>query len=397
MMDLRGHVAVVGVGESELGSIPGKSSLALHAEAARAALRDAGIAKEEVDGVLTNDSYHDYHVRHAMAFAEYFGIPSSATMITTMPLGSAAAGGLFLHEAAALILSGRCQTVLAVTADNFLSALGRGGAVRALAGNRDKGFEAPYGPLLPACFALVARRYMYETGTTSEQLAHVAVTMREHARRNPAAHMREPITVEDVLASPMIADPLHRLDCSVVSDGGAALVITSAERAKALRKPPVYLLGAANCHGDGSGRLYSALAQSRDLTRTGTARSAPEALSQAGLTHADVDVVSCYDPFSVMPLVLLESAGFFPRGTAGGAAAEGALRVGGQLPVNPHGGLLSYCHPGNPGGMFMLTEMVRQLRHEAANQVPSAEIGIVLGYGGEFAIWPVTVLGNAAP
>lgn len=395
-MDVRGKVAIVGWGESRIGRVPGISSLGLHAEAARAACQDAGIDKAEIDGVLNNGSYYDYHVRPAMAFAEYFGIHSSARFISTNPNGSAAASGQMLHQAASLILAGECEMVLVLSADNFLSALGSGGAVVALAANRDKEFEAPYGPILPACFALIARRYMYETGATSEMLAAVAVNQREHARCNSKAQMRAPVSIEEVLASELIAEPLHKLDCSIISDGGAAVLVTSAERARRMRRPPVYLRGAADVNGDGRpGRMYQALAQSRDVTRLGTERTVPEALRVAGLAREDIDVIGCYDPFTIMPLLHLESAGFAERGQAGRLALNGDLRVGARLPINPHGGLLSYCHPGNPGAFFMVTEMVRQLRHEAENQVPGVEHALVLGYGGELAIWPVSVLSNA--
>lgn len=395
-MDVRGKIAIVGMGESRIGRVPGISSLGLHAEAARAACEDAGIDKAEIDGVINNGSYYDYHVRPAMAFAEYFGIHSTARFISTNPNGSAAASGQMLHQAASLVLAGECEMVLVVSADNFLSALGSGGAVGALASNRDKEFEAPYGPILPACFAMVARRYMYETGATSEMLAAVAVNQREHASRNSRAQMRKPITIADVLASEMIADPLHKLDCSLISDGGGAVLVTTAERAERMKRPPVYLTGAADVNGDGKpGRMYQALAQSRDVTHLGTERSVPEALAAAGVRREDIDVIGCYDPFTVMPLLHLESAGFAERGQAGKLALEGELRVGGKLPINPHGGLLSYCHPGNPGAFFLITEVVRQLRGEAENQVQGAEHALILGYGGELAIWPVSVLSNA--
>jgi acetyl-CoA acetyltransferase len=395
VMDIRGKVVIAGSGESRIGRVPGISSLGLHAEAAKAALEDAGLDKSEVDGILTNGSYYDYHVRPAMAFAEYFGIHSTARFISTNPLGSAAASGLMLHEAAALILSGMCETVLVVSADNFLSALGSGGAVGALAANRDKEFEAPYAPILPACFAMVAKRYMYETGVTSEALAAVAVNQRAHAAKNSKAQTRDEITIQNVLDSPLVAEPFHRLDCSLISDGGGAVVVTTAERARRLKRPPIYLRGASNINGDGRpGRMYQSLAQSRDLTRLGTERTVPEALAAAGVTRKDIDVLCLYDPFTIMPILHLESAGFAARGKAGAMALGGELRVGGNLPVNPHGGLLSYCHPGNPGAFFMITEMVRQLRHEAENQVQGAEVGMLLGYGGELAIWPVTVLSN---
>src|SRR5262249_9202282 len=173
----------------------------------------------------------------------------------------------------------------------------------------------------------------------------------------------------------------------LISDGGGALLITTVERARALKRPPVYLRGAADVNGDGrAGRMYQALAQSRDITRFGTEKTVPEALEAAGIAREDIDVIGCYDPSSPVPLVHLESAGFAERGQAGRMALNGDLRVGGRLPINPHGGLMSYCHPGNPGAIFMLTEIVRQLRHEAENQVAGAEHAVILAYGGELAI-----------
>ena len=389
---------IVGVGEtSEVGEVPGKSSLMLHAEAAKAALEDAGLEKHEVDGVFTNDSYVDYHVRHAMAFAEYFGIASSAKLISTIGLGSAAASGLFVHHAAAAIRAGQCDVVLAVSADDLLSGLRRGGAVSALAGNRDKEFEVPYGPILPASFAMVAMRHMYEYGTAPEQLAAVPVTMRHHASLNPRAHMRTPITVEDVLSSPMIAAPLTRLMCSLVSDGGGAFVVTTRERAADLRGPAIEILGAGLTYGTGDDpRVSDSLSQARDLLQIGTRRAVEMAMSQAGVRHADIDVAFVYDPFAILPILLLESAGFCEHGAAGTFFAEGRARLGGDLPVNPHGGLLSYAHPGNPGGILMFTEAVRQLRGQSGDrQVADAEVAIVIGFGGQMGIWPATILGRA--
>jgi acetyl-CoA acetyltransferase len=390
---------IIGVGESSaVGLVPGKSSLMLHAEAALAALRDAGLRKEDVDGVLTNESYLDYHVRHSMAFAEYFGIPSTVRMVTSIPLGSGASSGLFVHYAANAIRSGQCEVVLAVSADNFLSGLARSGAVKALADNRDKEFEAPYGPALPACFALVAQRHMYEYGTTLEQLASVAVTMRRHASMNLRAHQRDPITVADVLASRPIASPFTLLMCSLVSDGGAAVVVTTRERARDLDRPAVEILGADVAYGDGEKKvpLHSSLSQARDLLRIGTRVSAAQAMARAGVAHADIDVLMAYDCFAIMPILYLEAAGFVGEGEGGAFFAEGRADVGGDLPVNPHGGMMSYAHPGNPGGLFMFPELVRQLRSECGpRQVAGAEVGMVTGYGGQMAFWPVTVLGRS--
>jgi acetyl-CoA acetyltransferase len=391
-------IVIVGVGESSaVGRVPGKSSLMLHAEAAKAALEDAGVRKEDVDGVFTNDSYLDYHVRHAMAFAEHFGIAATAKLISTIGLGSGASSGLFIHYAANAIRSGQCQVVLAISADNLLSGMQRGNAVRALAQNRDKEFEAPYGPILAACFALVAQRYIHEYGLTPEQLASVGVTMRHHASLNPRAHMRDPITVDDVLASRMIASPFHLLDCSLVSDGGAAVVITTRERARDLRTTPIRVLGMGMAYGNGESPLvHNSLSHATDLLRIGTRYAARQAMGEASITHADVGLLMVYDCFAIMPILFLEAAGFCRDGEAGSFYAEGRARVDGDLPVNTHGGMMSYAHPGNPGGFFMFPELVRQLRGQVGGdrQVQDARIGMVTGYGGQMAFWPVTVLGR---
>jgi acetyl-CoA acetyltransferase len=393
---------IIGVGESvwvgePAPGQPAKSSLHLHAEAALDAIRDAGIRKEDIDGVYTNESYLDYHVRHAMAFAEYFGIAASARMITSIPLGSGASSGLFVHYAARAILGGHCDIVLAVSADNFFSGLRRAGAVQALADNRDKEFEAPYGPTLPACFALVAQRYMHEFGTAPEQLAAVAVTMRSHAAATGRAHKRQPITIGDVLASKPVASPFTMLMCSLVSDGGAAVIITTRERAEHLRRPFIEILGMATAYGtDDGGRVHNSLSQTRDLLDIGTRRSARAAMTQAGISHGDVDILMTYDCFAIMPILFLEAAGFCKRGEGGAFFESGRAMLGGELPVNTHGGMMSYAHPGNPGGLFMFVELVRQLRGSLGDrQVRNAEVGMVTGYGGQMAFWPVTVLGRA--
>jgi len=389
---------IVGVGESAVvGVVPDKSSLMLHAEAAAAAVADSGLKKEDIDGVLTNDSYLDYHVRHAMSFAEYFGISTSARMVTTIPLGSGASSGLFIRYAAQALRAGDCEAVLAVSADNFLSGLKRSGAVQALANNRDKEFEAPYGPILPACFGLVAQRHMHKYGTTPEQLGSVAVTMRHHASLNPRAHVRTPITVEDVLASPPIASPFTMLMCSLVSDGGAAVVVTTRERAMDLGQPMVDVLGMGLTFGsEGDARVHSSLSQARSLENIGTRESATEALGMAGVGHDDIDFLMVYDCFAIMPILFVEAAGFCAPGEGGTFFAEGKATLGQNLPVNPHGGMMSYAHPGNPGGLFMFVEAVRQLRGTASGrQVDGAEVAMVTGYGGQMSMWPVTILGRS--
>jgi acetyl-CoA acetyltransferase len=238
---------------------------------------------------------------------------------------------------------------------------------------------------------------MYEHGTTPEQLAAVAVTMRHHASMNPRAHKQEPISVAEVLSSRPIASPFTLLMCSLVSDGGAAVVVTTRERARDLDRPAIEILSTQIAFGTGEkGPLHSSLSQARDLVRIGTRVSASEAMAQAGVTHFDIDVLMTYDCFAIMPILFLEAAGFVAEGEGGAFFAEGRAQLGGDLPVNTHGGMMSYAHPGNPGGLFMFPELVRQLRGECgARQVEGAEVGMVTGYGGQMAFWPVTILGRS--
>jgi acetyl-CoA acetyltransferase len=236
-------------------------------------------------------------------------------------------------------------------------------------------YEAPYGPTIVGSYALVARRHMHEYGTTSEQLAAIAVAMREHATRNPHAKYREPITVEDVLASRMISTPLHLLDCCMISDGGGALVLTSLERARDLRHPPVVILGGAEA-------VRHAEIGRRDLLDVAAAQSGPLALERAGLRHEDVEVCLVYDSYTITVLVTLEALGFCSRGEGGAFVCGGRIGLGGALPVNPDGGGLSSNHPGMRG-IFLVIEAVRQLRGACGpRQVAGAEIALVHGTGG---------------
>ena len=250
-------------------------------------------------------------------------------------------------------------------------------------------FETPYGPTVPAYYALIARAHMAAYGTTEAQFAAVAVSCRAHAARNAKAQMREPITVEDVLASRMIADPLHLLDCSLVSDGGAAIILTSADRAGDFPHAPVYLLGAGEGHG------HEHISQARSLTTSAAVESGQRAFDMAGLRPADIDVAQIYDCFTPVVLVELEDLGFCAKGEAGAFVIDGHTAPGGSLPMNTNGGLLSYCHPGNPGSMFGLTEAVFQLRHQAGvRQVDGAETALVHGQGGIMSSHATLVLGR---
>ena len=241
-------------------------------------------------------------------------------------------------------------------------------------------------------YALAARRHMHEFGTTPEQLAAVAVTMRQHAATNPQAQERAPITVEDVVTSRLVADPLHKLDCCVISDGGAACVVTTAERAADLARAPVYVLGAA--HATTHHMNMSAMP---DLTVTPAAQSGPRAFARAGVSPAEVDVAQLYDSFTITVVLTVEDLGFCAKGEGGAFVADGGLAVGGRLPTNTDGGGLSACHPGMRG-MFLIVEAVRQLRGECGEtQVPGAAIAVAHGTGGMLSTGATLVLGGEAP
>jgi acetyl-CoA acetyltransferase len=250
-------------------------------------------------------------------------------------------------------------------------------------------FEQPYGPTVPAYYALIAQAHMASYGTTAEQLAGVAVGARAWASLNPAAQMRDPITVEDVVTSRLIADPLHLLDCSLVSDGGSAVILTSAERARDFPNNPVYLLGA------GEGHSHEHISQAHDLTTSAARESGATAYAMAGLGPSDIDLAQLYDCFTPTVLVELEDLGFCAKGEGGAFIDSGAIMPGGSLPVNTHGGLLSHSHPGNPGSMFALTESVWQLRGDAGErQVAGAETALVHAQGGIMSSHTTLILGQ---
>jgi acetyl-CoA acetyltransferase len=236
-------------------------------------------------------------------------------------------------------------------------------------------FEMPSGAIAPPqLYAVMARRHFELYGTTSRQLAEIAVTTRQHAILNPRATMRRPMTIEDHQASRMISDPFRLLDCSLESDGAAAVVISAPDVAKDLRKTPVLVMGVAEGHPDSP----SAISQRPDMTTLGLAKAAPKAFAMAGVTHADIDVAEIYDCFTYIVMCQLEDMGFCKKGEGGSFVENGALGINGRLPVNTHGGLLSEAHM---AGMNHIVELTRQLRGEAAVQVPGAEIGLVTGYG----------------
>lgn len=376
---------ITGAYDTAVGELPGSSCMGLHAEAAMGAVADAGLGLSDIDGVLCAYSFTEPHLMLASVFCEYLGIHPGVCM--AVQAGGASAC-IMVMQAAALVASGQCNHVLVVTGDNRLTGMSRDGAVAALSEVGHPQFERPFGISVPASYALVAKRYMHQYGVTSGQLAAIAVEHRRHAGRHPKAHKRDPLTVAQVLDSRMIADPLHMLDCCLISDGGAAVVVSSRASARDTRGTAVEILGA------GQGHTHEHIVAAPSLVDFGCKRSSATAFARAGVTAGDIDVAQIYDSFTITLAVELESIGFFERGQAGAAAMAGELGLGGKLPCNTHGGLMSYGHSGAAGGMFHAVEAVRQLRGEAdAGQVRDARLAFVHGDGGILSAHCSLVLG----
>lgn len=376
---------ISGAADTPVGKLPHHNCMSMQAEAARAAIADAGLAAPDIDGVLASFSFTQPHLMLASVFCEYVGLRPSFT--TAVQSGGATACTAVMI-AASLVESGVCRNVLVVTGDNRLTGLPSGGAAAMLAQVGHPEFEQPYGISVPAAYALVAQRYMHEYGVSAESLGAIAVTQRAYAAKHPHAHMRDPITLDDVMNSRPIAAPLKLLDCCLVSDGAAAVVVSAADRSPNTDR--VAILGA------GQGHTHEHISVAPSLLDFGCKASAAQAFARAGVTPGDIDVAEIYDSFTITLTVELESMGFFGKGEAGSAAANGELGPTGRLPCNTHGGLLSYGHSGAAGGMFHVVEAVHQLRGRAADrQIKDAELAFVHGDGGILSAHCSLVLGRA--
>jgi acetyl-CoA C-acetyltransferase len=360
---------IAGVYEHPTRWAPDKTQFQIHAESARGALADAGLAIRDVDGFFTAG----VGPIGIMTLAEHLNLNPRYHDSTN--IGGSSFVAHVLHAAAA-ISAGLCSVALITygsTASSERFAVGTAGLTGG--GDPPDQFEAPFGPTVLNSYALVAQRHMHEFGTTSEQLAEIAVTIRRHAGLNPAAKFREPITVEDVLASRVVSSPLHLLDCCIISDGGGALVLTGADRAPDLRQRPIRILG-------GSEALCHTSMGKRDLTDMAAGQSGPRALAMAGVKHAEVDMCMIYDSFTITVLETLENLGFCKKGEGGVFVQNGRIGLGGDLPVNTDGGGLSSNHPGMRG-IFLVIEAVKQLRGECGErQVKDCEIALCHGTGG---------------
>ncbi len=380
-------MCVVGVGLADGPKTPELSALMLQAQAFGRAVNDAGLSKNTIDGLASAG----YGGMHEVQLAEYLGLRPEWLDSTSCGGSSFEFHALHAYRA---IQAGDVDTVAIVYGNNEYSAAGRSlGTGRAGGGGAaampyPMSWELPTGLTLVGAYAMAAQRHMYQYGTTAEQLASISVQTREHAARNPHAMYRDPITVADIVNSRLVADPLHKLDCCVVSDGGCALILTTEDRARDLGRPLVYVRGAA------AGMTHHSIQAMPDLTVTAGAVTGPKAFTEAGISPADVDTFQMYDSFTYTVLVCLEDLGFAPKGEGGPFAASGALRLGGVLPTNTDGGGLSATHPGMRG-LFLLCEATRQLRGEAGeSQVEGAEIAVAHGSGGWLSTMGTVVLGT---
>ena len=378
---VRGGAAVVGVAESDLGQVAqGLSPIDLMAQAIDRALADCGLALKDVDGLFCAAAQSRLSV---LALSEYLGIDPSF-------LGSTIVGGssfeYHVAHAMAAIAAGLCN-VAVIAYGSTQRSIGR----RQASAREINPYETPFKPFLPAsAYALAASRHMHEFGTTREQLAAVAVAARDWALLNPAAWEKTPLTLADVLAARMVSYPFTVRDCCLVTDGGGAIVVTSADRARSLKKPPVYVLGC------GQSVTHASISSMPDLTVTGALKSGRAAYEMAGLGPADVDVAELYDAFTINTILFLEDLGFCNKGEGGAFVADGRIGPKGSLAVNTNGGGLSYCHPGMYGLLLMI-EAVRQLRGECgARQAKGCDVAIAHGNGGVLSSQATVILGTQA-
>jgi acetyl-CoA acetyltransferase len=377
----RGSVAAVGAAESDLGQVaPGTSPLDLMAQATIRALEDCGLALKDVDGLFVAAT----QVRMGpLALAEYLGIKPKYFD------GTQVGGSSFMSHVAhaqAAIQLGLCEVAVIAHGSTQRS------VSRAQASPREYNpYETPYRPILPiSAYAMVAARHMHQYGTTREHLAEVAVAARQWALMNPKAWEKEPLTIEQVLGSRMVSDPFTVRDCCLVVDGGGAIVLTSAARARSLRKKPIYVLGV------GEALSHASISNMPDFTVTAASESGPKAFGMAKLKPSDVNMVSLYDAFTITPILFLEDLGFCPKGEGGRFVAHGNIAPGGKLAVNTSGGGLSYCHPGMYGLLVMI-EAIRQVRGECGErQVDGCDVALAHGNGGVLSSQCTVIFGSQA-
>lgn len=379
---------IVGIGLSDYPVAPHLTGYGHQVQAVRRALDDSGVRKADIDGFMTVGN-NGFMIDDVATMAEYLQIRHKWCEGTQYG-GSATEA--FVDHAAEAIRAGKCDTVLITYGSDLRSNKTRSlsmGMVPAFDGPR--GWEQPFGPSIMSNYAMMAQRHMYEYGTTIEQLAEIAVSTRLHAANNPNALNKDPLTIEQVISAPRLADPFGRYDCCLVTDGGGAIIMTTAERANDLKQKPIWVLGSAmsSTHWNPS--------QMHDMTTTGAAVAGPKAFARAGLKPSDMDFAQIYDSFTITVMLQLEGLGFCKKGEGGAFVESGVLRPGGKLPTNTDGGGLSSSHPGQRG-IFLLIESVLQLRGQATGrQVPNAKLGVASGSGGMASYMGTVILGSERP
>jgi acetyl-CoA acetyltransferase len=382
---LRGGAAIVGVGQAGMGAATGYTEMEILAQAAMAAVADAGLSMQDIDGLCTCSASA---TMWAMPVAEYLGA-RPAFIDSTMLGGSSFVAHLL--PAMHALLSGQCNAVLVCYGSTQRTGTVNRAAVGKMRQVLDpQPYETPYEPMQPiSAYALAAARHMAQYGTTREQLAEVAVAARAWARLNPEAWSRDPLTVEDVLASRMICDPLTLRDCCLLTDGAGAFVMVRADRAADMPNTPVYVLGNATAV------WHRQISSMEDLTVTAATESGARAFEMAGVSRQDIDLLCLYDAFTINTILFLEDLGFCPKGEGGRFVAGGRIAPGGELPVNTNGGGLSFGHPGMYG-VFLIIEAVRQLRGTAGERQQKAELALVHGNGATLSSQSTAILGTAA-
>lgn len=364
---------IVGIADTPVGIVPDLDSTELYATAIRNGVADAGATVDDIDLLITGNSRERPFLYHAEAIAEYMGIQPERCV--TVGTGAATTiSALALANAA--VEAGDAKLAVIAKADSMASGLGRSNAIADMATTSHPMWEHHLGPAIPSLYAFIATGYMHRYGITSEEIAAVSVSDRSWAHLNPNAQYRDEITVEDVVNSRLIADPLHLLDCSPVSDGGAAVAIARDQRFVREDRPRARILG----HGSASS--YEHISQAPSYTETVASQTSKLALDRAGRTLADVDIAMIYDAFSFMMCIDLEDIGFCKKGEGAAFVAAGETRMGGSLPTNTHGGVLSYAHPGRPSTMFLLTEAARQLFGECDERQVPCSTALVHSSGG---------------
>ncbi|NYE18402.1 thiolase C-terminal domain-containing protein [Microbacterium immunditiarum] len=382
---------IAGIGESKIGKVPEMTTLGLIVDASLKAIEDAGLTAHDIDGIILHPAFH-MSPRYHIIVSETLGIYVKTLADTEMAGG--ASYGLALERAKQAVESGLCKNVLLVGGEKLATGHLSGSAMMASVGAHNLDWEYPYGATIPSYYGLLAQRYFHETGATDADLAEIAVMVRRHASRNPLATYRDEITVDDVLSSPIISSPLHRLDCSLVSDGATAYVVSARGASRDPKREVEFL-------GIGQGQSFYHMGQlaegsmdgRHDLVHTVVDVAGDRAFAQAGVSRDDIDVAMIYDSFTITVAVQLEDLGFAERGGAGAFVREHG-DLGGKLPINTHGGLLSFAHPGASGGMMSFAEAVRQLRGEAhGRQVEAAEVALVTSASAVASNFTVSILG----